>query len=362
MDKKSKSNSKNTGASKLKHPIHYTIFKPNKLIGADRSELQGLELAVYNLILNNNHKETPDLRVYKIMYKDAFPENSTNLARDRKRIGDSLQKRSIYLDEKFVKDYFGEKYAMSLVPFPKVVYHKDHYEIHLEKTFKKVLTMLNLGFTKGDIDTLMMFKHDVSHTFYWVARQRQSFRSTWVISVKEFRELLHLKNKYKDWMNFRRRILEAIQEDMAGTWVEFEVQFIKKGKGGAVRELIFYFKNGPKEEKDQPIGTVYRWEEMLQRMKINDLTIKQIRGFVKAQTEMEIPSSNEKIIWDSQYIMYSAEKAREILNKKKANPKAKPVDNLAAWFLAGLMNGTWIEYVKAKKQEYIEENQAQLFS
>lgn len=343
----------------MNHPIQYSIFKPNSLIQADRSELKGIEIKVYNEILNNNHSKTPEVLVYKIPYDLISYDPQKNGARDRKRIGQALQSRSIYLDEEFVKQHLGERSARSIVPFPEIVYNKDHLEIHLSPKFKRILTILNLGFTKGDIETLRRFKHDISHKFYWVARQKQTFHQVWKISLEDFRTALFISG-YTDWRNFKRNIIDAIQEDMQGTWMDFTIDFVRKGRGGAVKEFVFKFKKGPKDEKDEPVGLGFEWEWRLQKMGISDQVIKQFRQYVKVGSSHELP--NGKVItWSSEYILFSGEVGKVQFDATKNDPKKKPIENLAAWFVSGLLEGRWLDEVEEKIREKNRAMQSELF-
>lgn len=332
-----------------KHPVQYSIFKPNSLIQSDKSELKGLEIAVYNEILNNNHKKTPDTLTYKIPHNIITYDFSKNGSRDFKRIGEALQKRTIYLDKNFVKKYFGEKSPRSIVPFQEVVYNNSHLEVHLGKTFKRVLTMLEIGFTKGDIETLRQFKHDVSSQFYWIARQHQTYKKVWKISLLEFRNLMFI-TKHKDWRNFKKKVIDSVQEDMKGTWMEFEIELVKKGTGGAVRGLILNFKYGPKEEEEEPIGIKEEWERILLGMRVNRKLIIQIRRWIRNQDIGET-DNGEKFIWELAYIEGSIDAARKEYNLKKNDSKRISVKNVSAWFISGLIIGRWLKEANAYKEE-----------
>lgn len=342
-----------------RHPVHYGIFKPNPLVLADRSQLKGIEISVYNEILNHNHKQTPEILVYEIPYKVLWPEGNTNLARDKQRIREALQSKSIMLGKEFMQTYFNEQDEVSINPFPKVRYKKDSFEVTLYQDFKTILTMIDLGFTKGDIETLRTLKHDISQIFYWLARHQQSFKRTWTISVEEFREKLYIQG-YKDWRNFKRRILDAIQEDMKDTWIEFDLEFVKKGQGGSIKDLIFKFKNGPEEEKDKPVGFEFRWEKDLKSLGIDERMIKQFRQYVKAKSETKT-ENGQLIIWDSTYIFESIKAAAHEFKQKEADPKRKKIANKAAWFVSGLMTGQWITEVMKERQAIVNATQQDLF-
>ncbi len=66
--------------------------------------------------------------------------------------------------------YFGQNAEASIVPIPKIIFLEDeqNIEVHLEPTFKKILTLIDknvdvveqkgIPYTKGSLDDLLTFK------------------------------------------------------------------------------------------------------------------------------------------------------------------------------------------------------------
>ena len=342
----------------VKHPIHYSIFKPNTLISSNETELKGAELKVYDEILNDNHPQTPDKLTYKIPYDLIFQDDS-QLVRNSKMLANSMQKRNIWLDRDFVKKYFNQDYGEGFTPFPNIRFKDRHFEVTINETLKRILILTqNGGFTKGDIDTLRGFKHDCSHSFYWLARRAQAFSQVWEIDVDELKEKMFI-NGYNDWRNFKRHIIDKAKDDMKGTWMEFNYEPIRVGRGGAVKRVKFFFKKGPKDEQDTPAGYGMKWEKDLLKIGVSEITIKKIRQHVKAKSET-ISKSGKTIFWCSEYIMYSIDGARKEWSKKEKTKEDK-VRNLGAWFTAGLLEGQWLDYVDKMTNKVYKEKQGSFF-
>ncbi|UZR99994.1 replication initiation protein [Chondrinema litorale] len=332
----------------LLHPATYTIFKPNALIKSDESQLKGAEWKVYEEILNDNHKVNSDKLVYSIPYSLIF-ESRENITRNKRALSKSIQSKVVFLDKEFMKTYFNKSYEQGITLFPTVRYKDNHFEVELHPTFKEILTMTGLGFTKGDIHTVRGFNHDISHKFYYAARSRQVFRQIWKISIKDFKKELNIKG-YNDMRNFKRRVMEPIYNDMKDTWLEFDPDCYVRGSGSG-RKIIgleFKFLRGPKDEQDVPVGLGYSWERTLQSLGINDIMIKKIRGYVNSNAETQ--TEDERIIkWSSDYVYYSIEAATQEYKSKVSNKNKSQVQNKAGWFINGLMiSGQWIDYVDSK--------------
>jgi len=342
------------------HPIGYKIFHPNALVEADKTELRGAEMSVYNEVINHNHKKTPEQLIYNVPYDTIFSAASKfnrNSERDQSILSKAIGSRVIYLNKKYVAEYLGERAPRSFNPIADLIYKDEHIEVHLHKVFKRVLCNLEAGFTKGDIETLRTFNHDITHHFYWLARQKQTFKKVWRIALDDFRKALHIKG-YADFRDLKKRILDPILEDMKGTWMEFELELVKKGRGGKVSELIFKFKNGPKEEADLPAGKAFNWEKQLLNLGISEHMTKQIRQLVKAAGDIEDEYGN-KTTWDSHYVQFSIQAAAEQY-KKQEKGKTKIRDK-AAWFIDGILTGRWVQTVIEKRQELYNQSQKNLF-
>ncbi len=341
-----------------KHPRLYTIFSPNELIKAKKLNMNYIEKKVYYEILNHNHVKTPDEITYSIPYDKVLNPNDAatgNRKTNAKRIREGLMARSFWFDPSFMKKYFGTESDSFMVPFPQVDCYDDHFVVHLHKPFKIILTMVGLGFTKGDIDALRSFKYEVSDEFYWLIRQRQAWGNVWEVEIDELKERLGLENSYVVYQNFKAKVLEKAKEDNKGLWTEFDYKAVKKGRGGAVKSVVLYLKNGPKEEKEAPAGEDFLWEEKLLQLGVVPDKVKEIRQRVKVNQVGE-----DGIVWDSEYVRFSLEAFQGVLKGKKKDDKKNQIKNPGAYFYSELLKGRWQEYVLAKKEKIKESSQETL--
>ena len=350
MDKKEK-----------KHPVHYTVFQPNILINAN-TDMRLAETRLYTEILNFNHKDSPEQLVYKVPYeaitlrtdKDAI---SRNAKREYMKLTKRFQKRVFDLDEDFMKTHFGEEYPASIVAFPTIRYQDTCFVIEINRYFKAILVKLELGFTKGDIELLRQFIHTYSHRLYWMIRHHQwrANTNTLRIDLEELKASLGCAGQYDRFQNFKTRVMEPIQEEFRGTWVEFEYEIVRGGRGGAVKEVIFHFSNDFEQTKQLKLGAAYPWESVLSSYNIPSREIIKIRQYVTQATEVK-----EGYPWSDYYVSAVIKLVRDAYIRKNKNKNAAKIKNMGAYLYKMLTEGWLIDQVEEMRLAGAEALTAQL--
>ncbi|MEM7368159.1 MAG: replication initiation protein [Bacteroidota bacterium] len=348
-------------ANTKKHPVHYTVFQPNILINAN-TDMKLVETRLYTEILNFNHKDAPDQLVYKVPYeaithrtdKDAI---SRNAKREFMKLTKRFQKRVFDLDEEFMKTHFGEEYPASIVAFPTIRYQDSCFVIEINRYFKAIMVRLELGFTKGDIELLRTFIHTYSHRLYWLIRHYQWRPNTnsLKIGLAELKSSLGCEGRYERFQNFKTRVLEPIQKEFRGTWVEFEYETIRGGRGGAVKEIIFKFSNDFEQTKKLKLGAAYDWEHTLANYGIASREIIRIRQWVLEGAELKNGYN-----WNNYYVNAVIQLVKEAFVRKTQNKHATPIKHMGAYLHKMLTQGWLIEQVENMRKEGAEPETAQL--
>ena len=316
-------------AVKKRHPVHYTVFQPNILINAN-SDMKLVETRLYTEILNFNHKDNPDQLTYKVPYEAVTLRTdknaiSRNAKREYMKLTKRFQKRVFDLDAEFMKVHFGEEYPASIVAFPTIRYQDTCFLIEINRYFKAILVKLELGFTKGDIELLRTFIHTYSHRLYWMIRHYQWRPNTnsLRIGLAELKASLGCAGQYNRFQNFKTRVLEPIQEEFRSTWVEFEYDIVRGGRGGAVKEIIFKFNNDFEQTKKLKLGAAYDWEHILSGYGIASREIIRIRQWVIEGAELK-----DAYRWNNYYVNAVIRLVREAYVRKNQNKGAKPIKNI----------------------------------
>lgn len=334
-----------------KPPIHYTVYHPNVLIGAN-NEMRLAEIRLYTEILNFNHQDEPDRLIYQIPYEYITQSDrrqaSKNAVREFMRIASTLQKRVFTLNREFMQEHFNKNFPSTIVPFPTINYKDTCFEMELHPYFKKMLTKLELGFTKGDIEFLRTLKHEYSLRLYWLIRSEQ-----WKVGGNSLRmELEILKDalgcadQYKNaFDNFKRRVIEPVQNEFRGSWVEFNYETVRGGRGGkVVKEIVFNFKNDLEQAKQLQLGLRYPWEDTLLQYGINERDIVRLRHNVTQQAPLK-----DGYLWNNYYVVACVAIAQEHYRERRANPHAEKIKSMRSYLFKALTEGWWIEEVERRR-------------
>ncbi|MEO1218663.1 MAG: replication initiation protein [Bacteroidota bacterium] len=337
-----------------KHPIQYTVFQPNVLIGAN-SDMKLMELRLYTELLSFKHSEEPERLLYNIPYSAVTESDGRqadkNLSRDYMRLTKAFQKRVFDLDREFMQEHFGEKYPVSIVPFPRIRYEEKMFEISIEPYFKQILVKLELGFTKGDIQILRSFKHTYSHRLYWIIRQNQWRKNTLTLELEELKSLLGCSGKYPRYNNFRKDVIEPVKSEFQGTWVEFDYEPVRKGRGGAVKAITFIFKDDMELSKALKLGEVYSFEKVLASYQLHEREIKKIRVKVTLEEELQ-----DGLCWTERYVNTVIELVKKTYQVKRKKSATAPIRKMGPYILKVLNEGWYIDKVKDR---WIEEDKNQ---
>jgi len=351
---------------KKKTPKMYTVFQPNILIGAN-NDLNVSEARLYNEILNFNHREEPDRLNYSVPYEVITQTSdpltiSSKASQEVLRITQSLQQRTFFLNKELMVKHFDEKHPISINPFPTIRYESGSFEVNLNPYFKGLLLRLDLGFTKGDIELLRLFKHSASHRLYWLIRSVQ-YRQTGnklEFEIDMFKESLGVAGQYEGrFDNFKKVILHPIQNEFRDTWVEFEYELIRRGRGGKATHIILTFKSDFELEKVLKLGYSYRWEESLQMHGLLERDIIKIRHNVNLKAEIK-----PGYYWDSHYVLDCIRIAtREKNTKLNLSTNKNKIKNFASYLYKALMEGWWIEEIELTRPKDSEApNQIDMFN
>jgi len=252
-----------------------------------------------------------------------------------------FQQRVFDLDEEFMRTHFGKKYPASIVPFPVISYEDNGFEITLEPHFKQILLRLEIGFTKGDIDLLRSYRHTYSHRMYWIIRQNQWRESEITLEIEKLKEALGCPGKYKSFQNFKRRVLQPIQEEFKDTWVEFSYTLIRKGRGGAATAITLRFQKDLHQEEALQLGKVYHFEKVLASYQIHEREIKKIRQKVTMKESL-----HDDFHWSEKYVQTVIDLVKESYRLRKKIKGGNQIRKMGPYILKVLNEGWYVDRVK----------------
>lgn len=337
----------------MKHPIEYDSFVPNVLIDNSWTrELPLNELNLYYSVFTFNHQKDRDKMIYELPYTN-ISEDTRNKGRVTKRIKKTFDeiRLSIQLGylTNILTDEQKERYSsfnpnkpVHIKPFITVQPDGEVMRVELHELYKSILCAIDFEFTKADSQLILSFDSQYPKKFYLFARRKQKEKKTHIMSVKELRFELNCENKLKTWNDFHDDAFKKIHEAYQGTWVEFDYQPIKKGKGNRVTGIELTFKNGYVEEVlKSPVGAE-KWERALKKVGMTEAQILQIRGYIN-DNRISKTENGKTITWCKEYVEVSILAAEQEYQRRQADTKVNNVGNAVGWLYNGLYEGYWLE-------------------
>ncbi len=355
-----------------KGQTNFNVSLPKAVSEATKTDLTPIEMRVYSEIISKNHTKNHDQLVYNIPY---------DLVCEKRRKSRNLQdlsklsERTFIFKSQFMEKYFGKNANYIITPIPKIIFSEDSdfIEVHLEPTFKKILTLIDksldevdskgIPYVKGRAEDLRNFKLWFTHKFYWLLRAEQdktqiTKKNFFDITIIDLKEKLSCEGLYKDLKSLKR-VLTTAKGEVEGTFVELE-DFSPLKKGGVATNkrgvptigFRFTFKHSIREisEKVQR-KEKFRWEDDLKQLKVSEADIEHLR--VSVVHEKEAVSKNGiTFIFTSDYIEQCIEIARKDIYKRNVLKDGKPfIHNFAKWIIRGILEGWWLEKYEERQQE-----------
>ena len=150
------------------------------------------------------------------------------------------------------------------------------------------LLELRDNFTKAQLAELLKLKSASSYRIYWLLREYAAFGKR-TMGLVELKAILGLEKEYDRFDNFKVRVLDRAQQELADTDMPFTYELIRQGK--AVSEIRFFFTpNG----QQQPILSAPKpdgWEAALLAVGVAN------KSLANVKTQLAAGYYDEGYIW-----------------------------------------------------------------
>lgn len=200
-------------------------------------------------------------------------------------------------------------------------------------TFGKAVTpyLVNLAgnFALADVDELLAIKSNSSQRLYWLMRAWQ-FKSPHTISVEQLKELTAASDHYKEYSDFRRKVLKPSVAEL--NELSFDITYTeRRQRGRAVTDITFNINRKSKlEQLALPLNTAaieivsapqltplqQKVQTRLQKLKLTQAQIKKVLDVVVGEEQLT------KLLKETYPVLRDFE------------TKAKPGENVAAATMA----------------------------
>jgi hypothetical protein len=149
------------------------------------------------------------------------------------------------------------------------------------------LLELRDNFTKAQLAELLKLKSASSYRIYWLLREYAAFGKR-TIGLLELKAILGLEKEYDRFDNFKVRVLDRAQQELAETDMPFTYELIRQGK--AVSEIRFLFPPNGRQQPSLP-PTADGWESALLAVGVANKSLTNIK------TQLAAGYYDEGYIW-----------------------------------------------------------------
>jgi plasmid replication initiation protein len=200
-------------------------------------------------------------------------------------------------------------------------------------TFGKAVTpyLVNLAgnFALADVDELLAIKSNSSQRLYWLMRAWQ-FKSPHTISVEKLKELTAASDHYKEYSDFRRKVLKPSVAEL--NELSFDITYTeRRQRGRAVTDITFNINRKSKlEQLALPLNTA-----AIEVISVPQLTPLQQKVQTRLQ-KLKLTQAQIKKVLD---VIVGEEQLTKLLKEtypvlRDFETKAKPGENVAAATMA----------------------------
>lgn len=189
---------------------------------------------------------------------DIVESTSNNYAHVRKMV-DTFGGCKLRLEKLSPDGRRRQKRTFTVIPLVEYAEYREGegvVEAQFNKRLLPYLLELRDNFTKAQLAELIKIKSPSSFRIYWLLREYASFGKR-TIPLEELKTILGLVEEYDRFNNFRVRVLDRAQKELADTDTAFTYKTIKDGR--EVIAIEFRFRHRLELNTDAP--PLVEWEE-----------------------------------------------------------------------------------------------------
>jgi hypothetical protein len=243
--------------SALSPPLRPLVVQHNALVNAQFS-LNITELRLFLEMLARISPQDTEFVKCQVEIHSIVEATSNNYAHVRKMV-DSFGGSKLRIEKLGPDGRRRQKRIFTVIPLVEYAEYREGegvVEAQFNKRLLPYLLELRDNFTKAQLAELLKLKSPSSFRIYWLLREYASFGKR-TMPLEELKTILGLVEEYDRFNNFRVRILDRAQQELADTDTAFTYKTIKEGR--EVVAIEFQFKHRLELENDAP--PLVDWEE-----------------------------------------------------------------------------------------------------
>lgn len=152
-------------------------------------------------------------------------------------------------------------------------------EAQFNEHLRNYLLELRDNFTKAQLTELLKLKSASSYRIYWLLREYAAFGKR-TIKVAELKNILGLSTEYDRFNNFRVKVLDRAQLELAETDLPFTYELLKQGR--VVTDIRFHFPPQGQVALPALAAPTAAWEAALLAVGVSTVSLTAIRTRLEA--------------------------------------------------------------------------------
>lgn len=220
------------------------IVQHNHFINA-RFELSLTEMRLFISMLKQLKRNDTEFHTYEIPVQDFLNVNGGKTYEYVREACRNMAHKSIEIEVPPDEKKKSKRVFATYPLMAECVYVEGSGRVRclFNERIKPYLLQLTKNFTIAQVEELLKLKSFYSYRIYWLLKQYEDFGER-TIDLQELRRMLMIgDDKYTKFDNFKRRVLNAAQEELENTDIPFDYEIQKKGR--VVKGIRFVLR--PKE-------------------------------------------------------------------------------------------------------------------
>ncbi len=214
------------------------VAQHNDLIRA-RYDMSLLESRLFVCLLGRIERKDKDFVLCRIPVSELYPEDKVG-GKAYSQVREAVIRLAGRVVHVETRDEEGRREIVSN-PFMATCSYKEGsgYLIAQFNNFvKPYLLELQGNFTVAEIQTLLGFRSFYSYRLYWLLKSSAFHHDTIKLELAALKKTLNLEERYQNFADFKRYVLEIAKHELSQTDMAFEYKQLKEGR--AVSSILFY--------------------------------------------------------------------------------------------------------------------------
>ncbi|MED4056978.1 replication initiation protein (plasmid) [Niallia taxi] len=226
------------------------IFKDTNLVSKANSIVEAtyklgvMEQKIISVIASNIHPNDKDFQTYTFSIKqfgDLIGSKSKNLYKEVDKITTQLMQPFLFINHE------GKPTRIAWLSKATYNINEGSVTVRFDPDLKPFFLLLNQKFTRYKLGNILHLRSNYSIRLYELLKSYEGLTER-TFTLEELRAKLGLQDKYPVWINFRQRVIDHAQAELAKkTDISFTYDAIRKGR--SIHKIKFKIKTNSSSDQ-----------------------------------------------------------------------------------------------------------------